>query len=109
MKLEGKRFLVVGAGKSGIAAMELLKGQGYPVILYDGNGNLEEGELRKKSVWLQDAEIYLGSLPEEALKRCEIAVLSPGVPTDIPEVERMRRAGCWQSQAPMGRRPRPHC
>ena len=69
MKLEGKRFLVVGAGKSGIAAMELLKGQGYPVILYDGNGNLEEGELRKKSVWLQDAEIYLGSLPEEALKR----------------------------------------
>ena len=93
MKLEGKRFLVVGAGKSGIAAMGLLKGQGYPVILYDGNGNLEEGELRKKSVWLQDAEIYLGSLPEEALKRCEIAVLSPGVPTDIPEVERMRRAG----------------
>ena len=93
MKLEGKRFLVVGAGKSGIAAMGLLKGQGYPVILYDGNGNLEEGELQKKSVWLQDAEIYLGSLPEEALKRCEIAVLSPGVPTDIPEVERMRRAG----------------
>ena len=39
VKLEGKRFLVVGAGKSGIAAMELLKGQGYPVILYDGNGD----------------------------------------------------------------------
>ncbi len=93
MDLRGKRFLVVGAGLSGIAATELLKGQGLSVCLFDGNKGLMEEDIRKKSALLQDVEIYLGSLPQEALEGCDIAVLSPGVPTDIPSVERMRQAG----------------
>ncbi len=93
MDIRGKKFLVVGAGLSGIAATELLKGQGLPVCLYDGDKNLREEEIRKKSALLQDVEIYLGSLPKEAAEGCSIAVLSPGVPTDIPDVERMRQAG----------------
>lgn len=93
MDLQGKRFLVAGTGLSGIAAAELLKRQGFSVCLYDGNQSLEEGEIRKKSALLQDVEIVLGSLPQEVLERFDIAVLSPGIPTDAPAVESMRRAG----------------
>ena len=93
MDLQGKKFLVAGTGLSGIAAAELLKRQGFSVCLYDGNQSLEEGEIRKKSALLQDVEIVLGSLPQEVLGSCDIAVLSPGIPTDIPVVESMRQAG----------------
>lgn len=93
VQLEGKKFLVFGAGISGIAAAGLLVRQGFPVVLYDGNGKQKEGEIRAKSRELGQARIVLGDLPEEVIKDCDIAVLSPGVPTDIEAVERMRGAG----------------
>lgn len=37
MNLDGKKFLVVGTGISGIAAAELLVGQGLETVLYDGD------------------------------------------------------------------------
>ena len=77
MDIRGKKFLVVGAGLSGIAATELLKGQGLPVCLYDGDKNLREEEIRKKSALLQDVEkknnnlniLYYPWFEEECNKR----------------------------------------
>lgn len=93
MNLEGKKFLVFGTGISGIAAAELLVKHGCPVILYDGNDKLKEAHIRQKSNVLQETEIILGVLPEHVIHTCDIAVLSPGVPTDLPVVENMRRQG----------------
>ena len=93
MNIEGKKFLVVGTGISGIAATELLVKKNLEVLLYDGNEALEEQEIREKSPLLKNVEIVLGELPEEKMKDCQIAVLSPGVPTDIPAVIQMREAG----------------
>ena len=93
MKIEGKKFLVVGTGISGIAATELLVKKNLEVLLYDGNGELKEQEIREKSPLLAQVEIVLGELSEEKIKSCDIAVLSPGVPTDIPVVNQMREAG----------------
>lgn len=93
MKTEGKKFLVVGTGISGIAAAELLVKKNLEVLLYDGNEALKETEIREKSPLLEKVEIILGELAEEKIEDCDIAVLSPGVPTDIPVVERMRQAG----------------
>ncbi len=93
MNLEGKRFLVFGTGISGIAAAELLVSHGFLVILYDGNDKLQTDEIRKKSKLLQKTEIILGTLPKDVILGCDIAVLSPGVPTDLPVVEAMRQAG----------------
>ena len=91
--IEGKKFLVVGTGISGIAATELLVKKNLEVLLYDGNEELKEQEIREKSKLLENVEIVLGELSEEKIKGCDIAVLSPGVPTDIPIVEKMRKAG----------------
>lgn len=93
IQLNGKKFLVFGAGLSGIAAAELLLRNGYLVILYDGNEKLTEAEIRGKSPLFTDMQIVLGALPEDVIRECGIAVLSPGVPTDLEVVERMRGAG----------------
>ena len=93
MKIEGKKFLVVGTGISGIAATELLVKKNLEVLLYDGNGELKEQEIREKSPLLAQVEIVLGELSEEKIKSCDIAVLSPGVPIDISVVNQMREAG----------------
>lgn len=93
MNLAGKKFLVFGTGISGIAAAELLVRRGFPVVLYDGNEKLDEQTIREKSAVLDQVEIILGELPEHILHRYDIAVLSPGVPTDLPVVEMMRSQG----------------
>lgn len=93
MEIEEKKFLVVGTGISGIAAAELLVKKNLSVVLYDGNEDLKEQEIREKSPLLKDVEIVLGKLPEAKINSCDIAVLSPGVPTDSPMVNAMRETG----------------
>ena len=85
-----KTVLVVGTGISGIAATELLLKNGSRVILFDGNQELDAAALKEKNPQLSGVEIILGTLKEEDLKRIDLAVLSPGVPTDLPMVERIR-------------------
>ena len=41
MSLQGKKVLVVGTGKSGIAATELLCANGIDTVLFDGNKELD--------------------------------------------------------------------
>ena len=45
MNLEGKRVLVVGSGKSGVAAAELLRKKGITFVLFDGNKDLDVSAL----------------------------------------------------------------
>ena len=90
MDLQGKTVLIVGAGKSGIAAGELLRKKGIAYRLYDGNKELSKEELQKNEVW-KDCEIILGDLPMEILADTGLAVLSPGVPTDLPVIVTIKR------------------
>ena len=85
-----KTVLVVGTGISGVAATELLLKNGSRVILFDGNQELDVAALKEKNPQLTEVEIILGILKEEDLERIDLAVLSPGVPTDLPMVEQIR-------------------
>ena len=79
----GKNILVVGAGKSGIAALSLLHRMGARGILYDGNEKLtKEALLEKHPGEMKDVELYIKEVPEEVLREVYAAVLSPGVPVD---------------------------
>ncbi len=93
MDLTGKRVLVVGSGISGIAATELLKKKGCEVVLYDGNESLDIEALKEKAPVFRDVSILLGDLPKEQMEKIDLAVLSPGVPTDLPFVNSMREQG----------------
>lgn len=91
MDLENKRALIIGSGKSGIAAAELLHGAGADPVLYDSNEKLEVEEIRKKLTSAGDMEIYAGSLPETVEASTELLILSPGVPVDTPFIEGFRK------------------
>ncbi|GFI44510.1 UDP-N-acetylmuramoylalanine--D-glutamate ligase [Lachnospiraceae bacterium] len=93
MEVTKKKVLVFGSGISGIGAAKLLEAQGAKVTLYDGNEKLLVDEVRKKLGKESKAEIFLGAFPEDLYDTLDIAILSPGVPTDIPIVNRMREQG----------------
>mgnify|MGYP004446039511 CR=1 FL=1 len=93
MELMNKRVLVFGTGISGIGAADLLeKVQAFP-ILYDGNEKLTVEEVRGKLPDGSRSEVVIGALEEGLLKTIDLAVLSPGVPTDLEQVNRIRAAG----------------
>ena len=93
MVLKGKNVLVVGTGISGVAACELLRAQRANVILFDGNKAADTEEIRRKSKAFENIEIILGDLPEVISGVLDMAVLSPGVPTDLPMVRALRERG----------------
>ncbi len=93
MRLDDKKVLVVGTGISGIAAAELLIEQNIETILFDGNIDLDVEKLYEKSKVLKQIPLILGELTKEQAENIDVAVLSPGVPTDLPMVNMMRDMG----------------
>lgn len=93
MEFTGKKVLVVGTGKSGIAAFALLKKKQADLILFEGNKDAKIEEIREKAEVFSDARIVIGELPDEVKKNLDIVVLSPGVPTDLPMVNDFRDRG----------------
>ena len=93
MNIKGKKVLVFGSGISGTAAGRLLLSQGARVVLYDGNVSLDKEKIHAQiaSGTAGEVEVLLGELPLEVLDSLSLTVISPGVPTDLPIVEEMRR------------------
>lgn len=89
--LKGQKCLVVGSGISGVGAMTLLREMNGEIILFDEKLSVEE--LHEKVPEGIDATCYSASVPEEIMEQVDIVVLSPGVPTDIPMVNKLREAG----------------
>lgn len=81
-----KKVLVAGSGKSGIAAAKLLLTKGSDVILYDGNEKLDPEKLKQNFAADASLEILLGGLKAEDLEGVDLAVISPGIPLDVPFV-----------------------
>lgn len=88
-----KKVLVFGSGISGIGACNLLEKVGKEVILYDGNASLNPDEMKKQLGENTKVQIILGEFPEDMIASLDMVVMSPGVPTDLPVVNKMRDAG----------------
>lgn len=91
--LEGRNCLIIGSGISGIGAAGLLANFGAKITLYDGNEKLNPEEIAAKLPQGVNAKCIVGELPKEVEEATEALILSPGVPTDIPLVIRMRERG----------------
>mgnify|MGYP003537162330 CR=1 FL=1 len=88
-----KKVLVFGSGISGIGACRLLESMERDVILYDGNPSLNPEELKRQIGEDTSVQVILGDLQEEILHTLDLVVMSPGVPTDLPIVNKMRDMG----------------
>lgn len=92
LDFEGKRVLVVGLARSGLAAARFLAKAGAEVIATDIKSEDElgagVGELRQLGVRLE-----CGEHPHLTEGLCDLIVVSPGVPSDIPLLIAAREAG----------------
>ena len=92
MDVKGKRVLVVGMGKSGIASALFLADQGARVAVSDTKS---EEELHHEIPQLLDRgiEVEAGYHGERTFKEQQLIVISPGVPSEVPQLMQARQAG----------------
>ena len=92
MEVEGKKVLVLGAGRSGVAAARFLAARGAVVALNDRKALIdwpnEALHLKADGVGLMAGEV-----PSWLLDQIELVVLSPGVPANSIPVRYAERAG----------------
>jgi UDP-N-acetylmuramoylalanine--D-glutamate ligase len=93
MDLTGKQVLVAGLGKSGIAAGALLKKLGCSVFLFDENKKFDTAAWKKTYPVFSDCPLWVGELPDEAVDKMELAVVSPGIPLDSLAMQKIYNAG----------------
>src|SRR5688572_12152070 len=92
MGLAGKRVVVVGLARSGVAAADYLARQGARVVATDSKG---QADLPEEVLRLAEKGVALeaGGHRRETLTGADMVVVSPGVPWDLPELQAARDAG----------------
>ncbi len=90
MDVKGKRVLVVGLGKSGVASALFLESRGARVTVSDSKS---EDQLREEIPALLDRGIVVetGKHGERTSRDQDLIVVSPGVPFDVQPLQNARR------------------
>lgn len=88
-----KNVLVVGAGRSGLAALRLLARQGCRLAVSDG-GPLHRLAAEQQQ-WLHDKQVVMefDGHRTETFCRVHCIVVSPGVPLELPQLAAARQRG----------------
>jgi UDP-N-acetylmuramoylalanine--D-glutamate ligase len=92
VELNGKRVLVVGLGRSGVASALFLKSRGAQVTVSDSK---PEEQLRNEIPVLLDHGIAVetGRHGDRTFRNQDLIVVSPGVPVDAPPLVQARAMG----------------
>lgn len=86
-----KKVTVVGSGISGIAAAKLLLHKNATVTMYDSNEALDKQKVTERIG--AEISVICGEFTEELSATTELLVLSPGVPTDLPFILKLKEQG----------------
>lgn len=87
--VSGRHVAVVGGGRSGLAASQLVVRHGGRVTLIDAKADLaERADLEAIGVTLQ-----LGTMPADVPVDADLVIVSPGVPADAMPLEAARSRG----------------
>ena len=81
LELSGKKTLVLGAGKSGVASAKFLAKRGATVALHDKKPIAEWTE-EARSLKTENVGLIDGQIPSWLLDQIDLVVISPGVPTN---------------------------
>ena len=90
--MHGKNVLVVGLGKSGVASALFLESRGARVTVSDAK---PQQQLQDEIPALLEKGITVetGKHGERTFRNQDLIVVSPGVPTDLPQLAEARREG----------------
>ena len=92
MELKGKKVLVVGLGKSGLAAALFLRHKGAQVTVSDVRS--AESLAKEIPALLEEGiMVEAGGHGLLTFRRQDLIVVSPGVPLDTPELVQVRKFG----------------
>ena len=90
--MNNKNVLIVGLGKSGVAAMLAALEHGARVCVQDSKKQEDLDSEILKMLEGNRVRAFLGSMPED-MGDFDMLVLSPGVPTGLPFIEEARACG----------------
>jgi UDP-N-acetylmuramoylalanine--D-glutamate ligase len=92
IQVNGKRVLVVGLGRSGVASALFLQSRGARVTVSDAKS---QAQLREQIPTLLDAGIAVetGAHGERTFRNQDLIVVSPGVPVDAEPLVQARALG----------------
>ena len=82
--MKEEKFLIVGAGRSGIAAGKMLLSLGKEIVIYDGNTDLDTEAVKAQIGTTEDILFILGKVQENDFSGIDKCVVSPGVALDTP-------------------------
>ena len=83
MEIKGRKALVLGAGKSGIASAKFLAERGAIVALHDKKPVAEWSDAARSLKEKYNVGLMDGQIPVWLLDQIDLVVISPGVPTNI--------------------------
>lgn len=94
MKYEGKKVLVVGMARSGVAAAQLLVKHGALVTVNDSKTREELGDVLSP---LENLPVQwaLGCPAMDVLAGQDVLVISPGIPDSVPFVKKAKADGIY--------------
>ncbi|MBE6773762.1 MAG: UDP-N-acetylmuramoyl-L-alanine--D-glutamate ligase [Clostridia bacterium] len=87
------KYLIVGAGRSGICSAQLLSALGKDFVIFDGNADLDKAAVCEKIGVKNDIDFILGTATKEDLKEIGICVVSPGVSLETDIMQTVISAG----------------
>lgn len=85
----GRDVVVVGAGRSGLAAAELLRARGAHVLVADSADRIPAASALQAA----GVDVVAGPHPVDRFRAADLIVLSPGVPSTEPAVAAARASG----------------
>ncbi len=91
MKIDPTNYLVIGAGASGLSAVEYLLVRNKQFRIMDSRG-LPPNAAKIKKI-LSAAQVCFGKFEQQWLEEADVIVLSPGVSPHLPEIQHAVRRG----------------
>ncbi len=90
--LVDRRILVIGLGRSGVAAARFAAARGARVTINDAKPADQVGP-EARALADEGMAVVAGGHPDEVFAAADTVVVSPGVPADLPQFDVARRSG----------------
>ncbi len=89
----GGNVVVIGLGRSGLAAARILKKRGARVVVSEASQENDEISERAKLLLDEGIKVETGRHSLSLIDEADLVVTSPGVPPSIPPISHARRRG----------------
>ena len=92
MNVKGKKILIVGFGKTGVSALNLLMPMGAICAVQDTKSEDKIDGKLLDMLKNNNVKCYFGAPPESS-EKFDMLVMSPGVPTELDFIQKLEQSG----------------